>query len=74
MLAAGAQAAVVAWEEEGEEPSGVWLIPAKYGSDQKDGWLLVDSDTASGAREPTLLEQHKQARVKAEMLFCEGEM
>ena len=33
--------AVVAWEQEGEDPSGVFLIPKLYGSDQKDGWLLV---------------------------------
>ena len=59
---------VVAWEEEGEEPSGVWLIPDKYGSAEKDGWLLVAKDAGgSGACEPTLLEQHKQARIKAEM-------
>jgi hypothetical protein len=66
--------AVVEWDEAGEEPSGIFLIPKLYGSEKEFGWLVLNGDAPSGECELSVLEEHTQARIKAELTLCEGEM
>jgi hypothetical protein len=73
--AAGSVAtAVIAWDAVGEKPHGIFLIPKLYGSNKEFGWLVLTDDQPGGECELTVLEEHAQARIKAEFTFCEGEM
>jgi hypothetical protein len=66
--------AIIAWDEADEEPSGIFLVPKLYGSDKEFGWLVLTGDEPGGDCELSVLEEHQQARIKAELTFCEGEM
>ena len=66
--------AVVNWDEPDEEPSGIFLVPKLYGSDKEFGWIVLSDNKPTGEGELSVLEEHQQARIKAELTFCEGEM